>query len=33
MSGLTSEFMKDVYYYFLKIMKEGFDYIEERLDI
>lgn len=33
MSGLTSEFMKDVYYYFLKIMEEGFEYIEERLDI
>lgn len=33
MSGLTSYFMKDIYYYFLKIMKNGFDYIEERLDI
>jgi TATA-box binding protein (TBP) (component of TFIID and TFIIIB) len=32
MSGLTSYFMKDIYYYFLKIMKNGFDYIEERLD-
>ena len=33
MSGLTSYFMRDTYYYFLKIMKNGFDYIEERLDI
>ena len=33
MSGLTSYFMKDVYYYFLKIMKNGYEYIEERLDI
>jgi TATA-box binding protein (TBP) (component of TFIID and TFIIIB) len=31
MSGLTSEFMKDVYYYFLSIIRKAFDSIEERL--
>lgn len=31
MSGLTSEFMKDVYYYFLNIIRASFDKIEERL--
>ena len=32
-SGLTSRFMKDPYYYFVDIMREGFDQIEERLDL
>jgi TATA-box binding protein (TBP) (component of TFIID and TFIIIB) len=31
-SGLTDKFMKDVYYYFLEIMAECYNYIEERLD-
>ena len=31
-SCLTSEFMKDTYYYFLDIMRECYDQIEERLD-
>ena len=31
-SCLTSEFMKDTYYYFLEIMRECYDKIEERLD-
>lgn len=31
-SGLTSAFMRDSYYYFIEIMREGFDQIEERLD-
>ena len=31
MSGLTAEFMKDVYYYFLSIIRASFDKIEERL--
>jgi TATA-box binding protein (TBP) (component of TFIID and TFIIIB) len=32
MSGLTSRFMIDVYHYFLDIMRECYDSIEERLD-
>jgi TATA-box binding protein (TBP) (component of TFIID and TFIIIB) len=32
MSGLTSNFMEDVYYYFLQIMNDCYDLIEERLD-
>ncbi len=32
MSGLTATFMEDMYYYFLKIMEECYDKIEERLD-
>lgn len=32
MSGLTADFMRDVYYYFLSIMRESFDKIEERLE-
>lgn len=32
MSGLTSEFMRDVYYYFLSIIREAFEHIEERLE-
>lgn len=32
MSGLTSKFMEDVYYYFLQIMNDCYDLIEERLD-
>ncbi|OUW95973.1 MAG: hypothetical protein CBD97_02155 [Pelagibacteraceae bacterium TMED237] len=31
-SGLTFEFMQDSYYFFLDVMREGFNYIEERLD-
>jgi TATA-box binding protein (TBP) (component of TFIID and TFIIIB) len=31
-SGLTARFMKDSYYYFADIMREGFDQIEERLN-
>lgn len=31
MSGLTADFMRDVYYYFLSIIREAFDKIEERL--
>lgn len=31
MSGLTSEFMRDVYYYFLSIIRNAFENIEERL--
>lgn len=31
MSGLTHKFMKNVYYYFLDIMRECYDNIEERL--
>ena len=31
MSGLTSDFMRDVYYYFLSIVRNAFDKIEERL--
>jgi len=31
-SGLTSEFMRDVYYYFLSIMNECYEQIEERLE-
>lgn len=31
MSGLTSDFMRDVYYYFLSIVRHAFDKIEERL--
>ena len=31
MSGLTDIFMKDIYYYFLDIMRESYDRIEERL--
>lgn len=32
MSGLTAYFMKDVYYYFLDIIKDAYDSIEERLE-
>lgn len=32
MSGLTADFMRDVYYYFLSIMRESFEQIEERLE-
>jgi len=32
MSGLTSFFMKETYYYFLDLMRIGYNYIEERLD-
>ena len=32
-SGLTENFMRDVYYYFLTIMRDCFDSVEERLDI
>lgn len=32
MSGLTVEFMRDVYYYFLDIIRGAYDKIEERLD-
>lgn len=32
MSGLTAEFMKDIYYYFLDIIKDAYDSIEERLE-
>lgn len=31
MSGLTSEFMKNTYYYFLNIIRDSFEHIEERL--
>ena len=31
-SGLTAEFMRDVYYHFLEIISGAFDEIEERLD-
>lgn len=31
MSGLNYEFMKDVYYYFIDIIKDSYDKIEERL--
>ena len=31
-SGLTAEFMKDIYYYFLSIMRECYEKIEERLE-
>lgn len=33
MSGLTRDFMRKTYYFFLEIMKEGFEHIEERLDV
>lgn len=33
MSGLTAEFMEDVYYLFIEIIDEAFEYIEERLFI
>ena len=32
MSGLTSKFMKDTYYYFISIMKKCYDLIAERLE-
>jgi TATA-box binding protein (TBP) (component of TFIID and TFIIIB) len=32
MSGLTADFMRKVYYYFLSIIRKAFDKIEERLD-
>ena len=32
-SGLTSDFMRQVYYDFTEIIKEAFDHIEERLDV
>lgn len=32
MSGLSSNFMKDVYYYFLNIIKTAYNEIEERLE-
>ena len=32
MSGLTADFMRNVYYYFLKIIKNAYNKIEERLD-
>jgi len=32
MSGLTADFMRDVYYYFLAIIRESFASIEERLE-
>jgi TATA-box binding protein (TBP) (component of TFIID and TFIIIB) len=32
MSGLTADFMREVYYYFLSIIRKAFDKIEERLD-
>jgi TATA-box binding protein (TBP) (component of TFIID and TFIIIB) len=32
MSGINEEFMRDVYYDFLKIIRSSFDKIEERLD-
>lgn len=32
MSGLTSFYMKDIYYQFVEIMRNGFEHIEERLD-
>ena len=31
MSGLTADFMRDVYYFFLSIIRSAFDKIEERL--
>jgi TATA-box binding protein (TBP) (component of TFIID and TFIIIB) len=31
MSGLTADFMREVYYYFLSIVRNAFDKIEERL--
>jgi TATA-box binding protein (TBP) (component of TFIID and TFIIIB) len=31
MSGLTALYMKDIYYYFINIMRECYDVIEERL--
>ena len=31
MSGLTAEFMEDVYYFFLDIIKNAYNFIEERL--
>jgi len=31
MSGLTDKFMKDIYYYFIDIMRECYDRVEERL--
>ena len=31
-SGLTENFMRDVYYYFLTIMRDCFDSVEERLE-
>jgi hypothetical protein len=31
MSGLTADFMRDVYYFFLSIIRTAFDKIEERL--
>jgi TATA-box binding protein (TBP) (component of TFIID and TFIIIB) len=33
MSGLTSEFMEDIYLYFISIMRKCYDKIEERLEI
>lgn len=32
-SGLSSEFSRDSYYYFLKIIRTAYDIIEERLDV
>jgi hypothetical protein len=31
MSGLTKDLMRDVYYYFLSIIRNAFESIEERL--
>ena len=31
MSGLTAEYMRNVYYYFLSTIRKAFDKIEERL--
>ena len=31
MSGLTADFMREIYYYFLSIIRTSFDKIEERL--
>jgi hypothetical protein len=31
MSGLTADFMREVYYYFLSIIRASFNKIEERL--
>ena len=33
MSGLTSDFMRDDYYYFINIIRNAYDHIEERLDL
>jgi len=32
-SGISSEFSRDSYYYFLKIIRKAYDIIEERLDV